>query len=60
MHVQWHTRTVSVHSSDDINEFWLFCCGHILLPADEAVTCVQTAVSLLQKAVWVSFRVNIV
>jgi len=49
MHVHVHTRTVSVHSWGDINEFCLFCCGHILLPADEAVTCVQTAVSLLQE-----------
>jgi hypothetical protein len=56
MHVLVYTRTVSVHSWDDINEFCLFCCGHILLPAAEAVTCVQTAVSLLQKAFVVSLE----
>jgi hypothetical protein len=56
MHVHVYTRTVSVHSWDDINEFYLFCCGHILLPADEAVTCVQTAVSLLRKAFVVSLE----
>lgn len=59
MHVHVHTRTVSVHSWDDDNEFCLLCCGHIL-PADEAVTYFQTAVCLLQKAFVASFRVNIV
>jgi len=59
MHVHVHTRTVSVHSWSDNNEFCLLCCGHFL-PADEAVTCIQTAVSLPKKAFVVPFRVNVV